>query len=78
MQTSKVVLWFFVCLLVWVHSSPETRVGFVNMVTEEKIEEILCISSVSYSQINSQLPFKVADISPVAVYPQYSGVWGKG
>lgn len=48
------------------------------MVTEEKIEEILCISSVSYSQINSQLPFKVADISPVAVYPQYSGVWGKG
>lgn len=49
------------------------------MVTEEKIEQILCISSVSYSQINSQLPFKVAYISPVAVCPQcYEGVWGKG
>lgn len=40
------------------------------MVTEGKIEKILCISFVSYSQINSQLPFKVADISPVAMCPQ--------
>lgn len=46
------------------------------MVTEGKIEEILCIFSVSYSQINSQLPFKEADIIPVAVCPKcYEGDW---
>lgn len=50
------------------------------MVTEEgKIEEILCIFSVSYSQINSQLPFREADISPVAVCPKcYKRDWGRG
>lgn len=39
------------------------------MVTEGKIEEILCMSSLSCSQINSQLPFEKTDISPVAVCP---------
>lgn len=49
------------------------------MATEGKIEEILYISSVSYSQINSQLPFKVPDISPVAVCPKcYEGDWQRG
>lgn len=49
------------------------------MVTEGKIEEILYISSVFYSQINSQLPFKVPVISPVAVCPKcYEGDWGRG
>lgn len=47
------------------------------MVTEGKIEEILCMSSVSCSQINSQLPFEKADISPVAVCPKcYEGDGG--
>lgn len=49
------------------------------MVTEGRIEEILCIFSVSYSQINLQLPFKEADISPVAVCPKcFEGDWGRG
>lgn len=49
------------------------------MVTEGKIEEILCPSSVSRSQINSQLPFEKADISPVAVCPKcFEGDWGRG
>lgn len=38
MQNSKVILDIFVCLfVVWIHSAPETWVGFVNVVTEEKI-----------------------------------------
>lgn len=79
MQTSNVVLVCFGGLGGGIHSVLETWVGFVNMVTEEKIEEILCISSVSYSQIISQLPFKGADINPVAVCPKcYEGDWGRG
>lgn len=51
----------------------------MNLVTEGKIEEILCISSVSYSQITLQLPFKEADVSPVAVCPKcYEGDWEGG
>lgn len=49
------------------------------MVTEGKIEEILYIFSVSYSQIILQLPFKVADISSVAECPKCcEGDWGRG
>lgn len=44
MQTSKVVSVVFGGLGGGIHSVLETWVGFVNMVTEEKIEEILCIS----------------------------------